>query len=56
VPRVRVAPDLFGLLRVQGLECDRVHGGDGGKLNQTLYVGVMKLRGDTSECVEARHE
>ena len=41
---------------MQGLECDRVHGGDGGELHQTFDVSVMKLRGDARECVEPRHE
>ena len=51
---MRVAPDLFGLLRMQGLERDRVHRRDRGELDETLDVDVMKLRGNSRERVEPR--
>src|SRR5215210_3753244 len=56
MPLVRVAPDLFGLLRMQGLEGDRVHRRDRGELDKALDVDVMKLRGNGRERVEPRHE
>jgi len=54
--RVRLSPDRLGFLRLEGLERDRVHRGDGGQLDQTLGVRVVDLRGHRRQGVEPRNE
>ena len=56
VSRMRLAPDGLGLLRLERLQRDGVHRGDGGELHETLGLHVADLRGHGRERIEPRHE
>ena len=53
MPRVRLAPDLLGLLRLDHLQRDGVHRRNRRELDQPLGLSVTQLPGRAREGVES---